>query len=61
MLKYPVLVWSVCLFETGSHYVAQTDFKVVILLPQSLKCRDYRQVWLCLGSVLLLAGITGAY
>jgi hypothetical protein len=29
-------------FDTGYHYVAQAAFELVILLPQSPKCWDYR-------------------
>jgi hypothetical protein len=29
--------------ETGSHYVAQADFKLEILLPQFLEYWDYRR------------------
>jgi hypothetical protein len=31
-----------CYFETGSHYVAQAGLELLILLPQSPKCWDYR-------------------
>jgi hypothetical protein len=29
-------------FETGSHYAAQADLKLEILLPQPPECWDYR-------------------
>jgi hypothetical protein len=32
------------LFESRSHYATQADLKLVILLPQFLKCWDYRCV-----------------
>jgi hypothetical protein len=37
----------VLFFEIGSCYVPQTGLKVIILLPQSLKCWDYRYVPPC--------------
>jgi hypothetical protein len=29
-------------FQTGSYYVAQSDFKIKIILLQPLECWDYR-------------------
>jgi hypothetical protein len=40
-------------FETGSHYVAQTELKLVILLPQSSTYWDPRHVPQCLAYVWL--------
>jgi hypothetical protein len=35
--------WFVCLFfETQSYYVAKADLKLMILLPQSPKCWEYK-------------------
>jgi hypothetical protein len=31
----------VCLFQTGSHYIAQAGLELTILLPQSLQCWHY--------------------
>jgi hypothetical protein len=33
---------NIFFFETGSHCVAQAGLELVILLPQPLKCWDYR-------------------
>lgn len=41
----------VFLFETGFHYVAQADFRLLALPPQSPKCWDYRPALLLLASL----------
>jgi hypothetical protein len=37
----------VLLVETGSHYVAQAGLELVIILPQSPECWDYRYLLPC--------------
>jgi hypothetical protein len=39
-----VCCYFVLLFETGSHYIAQTGLDLVILLFQQAECWDYRHV-----------------
>jgi hypothetical protein len=34
--------FNCCLFKTGSHYVAQADLELMILLLQPSECWDYR-------------------
>jgi hypothetical protein len=43
MAKKAKEIISFLCFETGSHYVPQDDFELVIQLPQPQGYRDYRQ------------------
>lgn len=51
------LVWN--LMQFGNQYVIKARFKLVIFLPQTLKCWDYRYVSRPLVYMVLEAEQTG--
>jgi hypothetical protein len=44
---FSFLFYCCCVFETGFRYIPEAGLKLVILLPQPLKCWDYRPVPSC--------------
>jgi hypothetical protein len=55
--------WSVCFFETGSHYVAQVGLEFAVLLPLQLRiigftrCTQLRVAWILVTPVLVFSSL----